>query len=162
MVVQNQQTNAIETIEMVQSTQEEPSQDDVDAKLLSMLFIKERYGVSHSAYHEMAKLCKQLPRQCQLQKKIKELNEKWEIEKIPNDIPGVQQKLEPRLRDRIQILIVSTPEDVQFKRNKKIRVKLSGDGTTIGTSMLFSISIVAGIIMIIKMPSVCGVYIHAL
>ena len=37
--------------------------------------------MSHTAYYEMAKVCKQLPRQCQLQKKIKELNEKWELEK---------------------------------------------------------------------------------
>ena len=40
--------------------------------LLLMLYIKDRFGVSHTAYHEMAKVCKQLPRQCQLQKKIKE------------------------------------------------------------------------------------------
>ena len=76
-----------------------------------------------TAYHEMAKVCKQLPRQCQLQKKIEELNEKWELEKMPNGIHGVQQKLEPRLRERIQHLIASA----QFKKNKKIRVKLSGD-----------------------------------
>ena len=54
----------------------ESSQQEDEADMLLMLFIKEKYGVSHTAYHEMAKACKQLPRQYQIQKKIKELNEK--------------------------------------------------------------------------------------
>ena len=31
--------------------------------LLLMLYIKERFGVSHTAYYEMAKVCKQFPGQ---------------------------------------------------------------------------------------------------
>ncbi len=137
MVIQNQLTSQTLTLDMSQSDEaggsaEGSSQEDDDAQLLLMLFIKERYGVSHEAYHEMAKASKHLPKQYQLQKLIKELNSKWDIEKMPNDIPGVQQKLEPRLSDRIRHLIASTPEDAQFKRDKKISVKLSGDGTSIG------------------------------
>lgn len=103
-----------------------------DDELLLLLFIKERYGVSHEAYHELAKASKHLPKQYQLQKSIKELNRKWDIQQMPNGIPGVQQPLESRLRDRLKHLIKSTPDDSQFKLNKKIRVKLSGDGTRIG------------------------------
>ena len=47
------------------------------------------------------------------EKKIKELNHKWEIEKMPSDIPRVQQMLEPPLRNRVQCLLASSPEDVQ-------------------------------------------------
>ena len=89
--------------------------------------------MSHEAYHEMAKASKQLPKQYQLQKTIKELNKKWDIKPMPNGIPGVQQQLQSRLRDRLKHLIESTPPDSDFKLNKKIRVKLSGDGTRIGT-----------------------------
>ncbi len=67
-----------------------------------MLFIKDRYGVSHEAYHEMAtmrwlKPASNFQDKCQLQRRIKALNENWEIEMMPNGIAGVQQKLQPRL-----------------------------------------------------------------
>ena len=103
-----------------------------DSELLLMLFIKERYGVSHEAYREIAKASKHLPKQYQLQKLIKELNTKWNIQKMPNEIPGVQQKLEPHLTERLKHLIASTDDAQQFKIEKKIRIKLSGDGTRIG------------------------------
>ncbi len=130
VVVQNQRASVTETIEIPQSSSMLPEvdgseKDDIDdAEQLLMLFIKDRYGVSHEAYHEMAKACKQLPRQCQLQRRIKALNENWEIEMMPNGIAGVQQKLQPRLTARLQHLITSTPEDALFKKNKKISVKL--------------------------------------
>ena len=105
---------------------------------LLMLFIKERYGVSHEAYREMAKVSKHIPRQYQLQKLIKDLNKKWDIRKMPNDIPGVQQQLEPHLRERLAHLIASTDDEQQFKIDKKISVKLSGDGTRIGECICIS------------------------
>ena len=75
-----------------------------------------------------------------LQKKINELNEKWEIELMPNGISGVQQKFEPRLKDRLRCLIECCPEDAEFKVAKKIRVKLSGDGTKVGMFTNYSCS----------------------
>ena len=105
--------------------------DETDQVLL-MLYIKDRYAISHSAYHEMAKICKGLPRQCQLQRKIIELNQRWNIMPMPNGVVGVQQRLEARLSERVQRLVNSTPADARFKRDKRIRVKLSGDGTSIG------------------------------
>ena len=51
---------------------------------------------------------------------------------MPNDIVGVQQRLEPRLRVQVQRLVESTPVEAEFKRERRIRVKLAGNGTTIG------------------------------
>ena len=51
---------------------------------------------------------------------------------MPNGVVGVQQRLEAQLSERVQRLVNSTPADARFKRDKRIRVKLSGDGTSIG------------------------------
>ena len=80
----------------------------------------------------MAKLCKAMPRHYKLKMKISELNHLWEIQPTPNGIVGVQQCLKKRLEPRVQHLVQETPPSVQFKVNSTIRVKLSGDGTTIG------------------------------
>ena len=68
--------------------------------------------------------------------KINELNEKWETFTTPNDIPGVQQRLESSLKERIKCLIASTSENKPFKKDKKVQVKLLGDETKIGESIV--------------------------
>lgn len=159
LVVQNDLTKELETISMQDTLNlpEMPSEDEINQLLLT-LYIKDRYAISHAAYHEMAKIFSQLPRQYKLQKKISEpepkvstlmynyyaeyFNEdtplyRWDINPMPEGIVGVQQNLEPRLTARLRRLIDSTPEDADFKQIKKIRVKLSGDETTMGKSKLF-------------------------
>lgn len=100
-----------------------------------MLYIKDRYSVSGSAYHEMAKLCAGMPRHYQVKKRIAELNQLWDIHPTPNGTVGVQQSLEGRLRERVRQLVKSSALDASFKTDKKIRVKLSGDGTKIGNRL---------------------------
>ncbi len=97
-----------------------------------MLYIKDRYSVSGSAYHEMAKVCADMPRHYQVKKKIAELNQRWDIHPTPNGTIGVQQRLEGRLRERVRQLVKNSPSSASFKATKKLRVKLSGDGTKIG------------------------------
>lgn len=100
--------------------------DDID-RLDMILLIKDSYRVSDAAYHEMAQLCKSLPRHYKLKDRTKELNKHWNIQMLPLDIEGVQQSLE----DRLRIRVVSSP-DSEFMLSKKLNVKLSGDGTCIG------------------------------
>ena len=98
-----------------------------------MLFIKDWYNVSDGAYHELAKVCKEMPRQYRLRQRITELNSLWNIRPTPNNTNGVQQSLKDRLIVRIRHLIKSSgTHDSPFMREKLIRVKLSGDGTKIG------------------------------
>ena len=73
-----------------------------------------------------------MPCHYKLKERIKQLNSLWKIRPTPNGVVGVQQSLKDRLINRIQHLISSTPADVSFKTKKTIRVKLSGDGTSIG------------------------------
>ena len=105
--------------------------DQVDI-ISMMLYTKDRFNVSGLAYHEMAKLCKEMPRHYRLKNKIAELNKLWDITPTPNGVVGVQQSLKGRLGQRIQHLVRKTPPSADFKVNRKVRVKLSGDGTSIG------------------------------
>ena len=104
-----------------------------DLDMLDMiLYIKDCYNVSNAAYHEMAQICKHLLRHYKVKERIRELNKHWNIQPLPNNIEGVQQSLEDRLRVRIERLVELSSPESEFLRSKKIRVKLSGDGTCIG------------------------------
>ena len=108
-----------------------PPQDELDTVNM-MLFIKDRFDVSGQAYHEMAKVFKQLPRHYQLKKRIVALNTLRNIKPTPNGTHGVQQSLCDRLSVRLKRLIETTSSEATFKVERKVRVKLSGDGTRIG------------------------------
>ena len=83
---------------------EEVDENDVDAVNM-MLYIKDWHNISHEAYHELAKLCKEMPRHYRLKQRISELNSLWDVKPTPNDTHGVQQSLEDHLRVRMQILL---------------------------------------------------------
>ena len=57
-------------------------QDDED-QINMMLFVKDRYDLSQDAYHEMAKICKEMPRHYLLKRRITELNKLWNIKTNP-------------------------------------------------------------------------------
>jgi hypothetical protein len=63
--------------------EDEVNDDDVD--MIDMtLYVKDWYNVSHDAYHELAKLCKEMPRQYKIKRRISELNSCWNITPTPN------------------------------------------------------------------------------
>ena len=71
----------------------EASQEDIDTVNM-MLFVKDKYNVSGQAYHEMRKVCKQMPTHYKVKKRIAEINTMWKIRPTPNGTVGVQQSLE--------------------------------------------------------------------
>ena len=58
------------------------------------LYIKERFNVSHGAYHELAMVCKNLPRRCQMQAAINDMNNKFEMKPICGGFVGFQQSIQ--------------------------------------------------------------------
>ena len=84
-----------------------------------VVYVKDRFNVSGNAYHEMARLCREMPRHYKLQKRIAELNTAWDIKLTPNGVGGVQQSLKERLIVRLSQLMESTPPNASFKINKK-------------------------------------------
>jgi len=120
-----------EECQTLTSSMDKPTQDDMDIVNM-MLYAKDRFSVSGSAYHEMAQACREMPRHYKLKERIRELNKLWNICPTPNCVVGVQQALEDRLRVRICTLLQTAQPDAPFRIQQKVRVKLSGDGTWVG------------------------------
>jgi hypothetical protein len=97
-----------------------------------VLLVKDRFGISNEAYHEISMLNEHLPRSCKITKETKQINDQWEISPIPGDCTGAEQSLKQRLSERIRNLI-RVDESSSIKQSHKVRVKLTGDGTYIGT-----------------------------
>ena len=74
-----------------------------EADLVSMmLYVKDKYNISGSAYHELASLRREMPRHYRLKQRIAELNLKWNI--VPTPV-GVQQRLQERLTACLERLV---------------------------------------------------------
>ena len=97
-LVMNTRTNVLETfsirkdLERALSLNEEIGEQEADVVSM-MLYVKDRYNISGSAYHELASLCRQMPRHYRLKERIAELNSKWSIQPMPERTSGVQQSL---------------------------------------------------------------------
>ena len=89
------------------------TQDDED-QINMMLFVKDRYDLSQDAYHEMAKICKEMPRHYLLKRRVAELNKLWNIKPTPNGTCGVQQTIEDRLRVQVSHLHKTAAADAKF------------------------------------------------
>lgn len=70
-----------------------------------MLYVKDEYNISGSAYHELASLCREMPRHYRLKERIAELNSKWNIVPTPEGTIGVQQRLQERLTACLERLV---------------------------------------------------------
>ena len=58
-----------------------------------MLFV----NVAGQAYHEMRKVCKQMPTHYKVKKRIAEINTMWKNRPTPNGTVGMQQSLKVRV-----------------------------------------------------------------
>lgn len=96
------------------------------------LYIKERYNLSNTAYHELAMVNSSLPRSYALTKAARELDALSIIRPTPGKVHGVQQSLTERLLKHARHLKEANP---LFPQGSHIRVKITGDGTVISRSM---------------------------
>ena len=63
---------------------------------------------------------------------MKELNEQWTVFPTPEGTIGVQQSLKRLVTDRIEYFLSTNSQATSLHSSRKIRVKLTGDGTNIG------------------------------
>ena len=96
------------------------------------LYVKERFNISNVAYHELAQINPQLPRQSSLAKASKEMNSEFKIQPTPGNTTGVQQSISDRLRVRLCHVLKSNPS---FASKESIRIKITGDGTVVSRSL---------------------------
>ena len=134
----NQQTGDIVAIDAsgktvtVKQATSEGSQSSSSNVVDQTLYVKERFNVSHEAYHEMARVIPEMPRLSKLLKKAATLNTKATIKPVPGTLQGVQQSLRNCLEKKLGNLQRVNPS---FCSNREVWVKLSGDGTTVSRSV---------------------------
>ena len=80
LVVMDKETNQFDSIilrseieKAFDVSDEQVSGQDMDI-ISMMLYVKDKYNVSGAAYHEIASLCREMPRHYRLKQKIAELN----------------------------------------------------------------------------------------
>ena len=124
--------NDIEVIDKAHGTYSKGSHNDTtdhsvdDCSLEMVLYVKEQFGLSNAAYHELSMVCRGLPRSWKTKDFVQCLNSLWEIKPCPEGY-GMQQSLESRLTERVHHLLHAK----RLNAGDKLKVKLPGDGTRV-------------------------------
>jgi hypothetical protein len=111
VVVVNSETSKVQCITLRKDLEQALNSSgeqirDEDADMISMmLYVEDKYNISGNAYHEMASLCKQMPRHYRLKQQIAELNSTWNFKPTPAGTVGVQQAFSERLTNCLQRLV---------------------------------------------------------
>ena len=92
------------------------------------IYIKDRFNISNEAWHEFATKTKQMPNNYKIEKKLKELNAKWNLQPTP----GQAERVQLSFRESLEEQEIRLQGKRVFNMNTKIKVKISGDGTNIG------------------------------
>ena len=87
-----------------------------------VLYVKEQFGLSNAAYHELSMVCQGLPRSWKKKDFVQCLNSLWEIKPCPQGCE-MQQSLEFRLTERVRHLLHAK----KLNAGDKLKVKLSGE-----------------------------------
>ena len=116
------------------SNQSKVTKDDSPSdRLCTSLLVKDKFSVSHKAYHELS-TTSDLPCLYQVKKLTKSLNSKVNITNCPNNICGVQQSLNKLVLQQLQVFVHKNAEK-GIDTPDTIRIKLTGDGTQIGREL---------------------------
>ena len=99
------ETNETEILDLETGTYSKPETSSINDITLAILYVKDHFGLSDSAYHELSMVCQTLPRSWKLKELCNHLNSQWELKPCPGD-SGVQQSLSARLTERTKYLPV--------------------------------------------------------
>ena len=95
------------------------------------IYVKDKFNISNKAWHELATQTKQMPNNYKIEKKLKELNAKWNLQPTP----GQAERVQLSFRESLEEQEIRLQGKGVFHMNTKIKVKISGDGTNIGKRM---------------------------
>ena len=132
----NKETNELLSVDKDGSITQPQKQlslpENKDNLIKQILYVKERFNVSDTAYHELSMVNPSLPCWSALHKVSKQIDSKCDIYAIPGPILGIQRSLKERLQLRLQKLVKKNPG---IQDDTCIRVKITGDGTQVSCSM---------------------------
>ena len=137
--MENVDTNTKEILDVENGTLTKVDESSCTNALFSTLLVKDKFGISNAAYHELSMVNPQLPKSCQVEKLIRDLNSKLVITNTPNDTNGVQLSLITCVKACLSNLVPTTKDT-----NRTVRIKLTGDGTLIARGLnviMFAFSI---------------------
>ena len=119
-------TSEMEALDLESGEYKKPESTSTVSVPEFALFIKDRFVLSDSAYHEFCMICEQLPRLCRLKELSRHLNSQWDIKPYP-DNNGIQQVLTFRVIKRVKYLL----KQGKISSGDVLKLKLSNDGTKI-------------------------------
>lgn len=131
--IQSTDTGSYEVIDLSMQSVSDKSNKDDNNNVHSSLYIKDKFGVSNEAYHELSMLS-DLPSISKIKKLSKSLNSQFGISVTPNNIIGVQQSVKARIFQRLTVLVNKNIKE-GIDTPSTIRIKLTGDGTQIGRGL---------------------------
>lgn len=125
--LENVETHSREILDVQNGTFLEVRKDcstSEEDKIHFALYVKDKFSLSDEAYHELSLLTKDIPRLYKIKQLTKDFNSSFDVVPAPEGVIGIQQSLRSRLTVRLQALQM-------LDQGQKIKIKLSGDGTTI-------------------------------
>lgn len=96
-----------------------------------LIYVLDTQSISRRAYHELTMLCPSLPRQYRLNIRKQELNSQFHIHEL-DDYVGVWQSFTETMSNRLAQLMTEPSSREHILDNGSVKVKVTGDGTTIG------------------------------
>ena len=132
--MRNKNTGNTSLIQVLEDTTgSRPDKENEIHHLDQVLYMKEKYGISDAVYNELTQSDALLPRTCQVKERITEMNCECDVYPTPEGTTGLQQSLRKKLVRRIEHLVETSLEDSPLHESKLVCVKLTGDGTWIGS-----------------------------
>ena len=105
-----------------------------------VLFLLDRFCVGDQVYHELSIITDGLPKSYLIKQLRGELNKTYHIERTPGPCPDARLDFTSTLADHVRDILSMKPE----LRDRKIQIKLSGDGAQMSRStnfMMFSFAL---------------------
>ena len=133
--LKNKETNEQLTISQdgsIATTKQLSSPCETQTIAKQTLYVKERFNISNTAYHELSMIHPLLPSWSALNTISKEMDARSTIRPTPGPIIGIQQSLKQRLTVRLENLVKKFPN---IKDEPYVAVKITGDGTNVSRSM---------------------------
>ena len=128
-------SGSVETLMLDNEALEQESKLEKQAhekKLNMLLYAKDRFNISNEAYHELSMILNESMRRSYIVKKrIKEVNDSFNIKPMDGRISGFEQSV----KELLPQVILRQFDNENFAIPEVIRVKLSGDGTWLGSKL---------------------------
>ncbi|KAJ8019298.1 hypothetical protein HOLleu_42179 [Holothuria leucospilota] len=127
----------------IENTRKQNRKQDAEQLIDRLIYIRDTQNISRRAHHELTMHCQTLPKEYRLHIRKQEINSQSQIHNVSNYI-GVWQSFRETLCSRLSVLIRNSSSRDTILQDGVVKVKITGDGTTIGkrisvTNIAFSI-----------------------